>query len=220
MADFKNRLRLAIDASGYSQADIVKSTGINKASLSSYLSGTYQPKQNNIYKLALALNVSEGWLMGLDIPKQRNSLSGPAIYGPEIKQYPFVPDPVAAGIPCPIEGCKQLPTIGLSEKLLGKYASHKNILALKVNGESMNKIIPNGSLVIVDTSVSAHKLHTNDIVVFGREYEYSLKHFIKAGEKVIFRPDSTDPRFTDLIYTKTDDISIVGKVVLYIVGPL
>ncbi|MCR4925481.1 MAG: helix-turn-helix domain-containing protein [Clostridiales bacterium] len=49
------------------QADIVRLTGINKGALSSYISGKYQPKQNNIYLIAKALDVNEGWLMGHDV---------------------------------------------------------------------------------------------------------------------------------------------------------
>lgn len=58
------------------QADIIEITGINKGSISSYLSGRYKPKQDSIYLLAQALNVSETWLMGLDVPMEpvRNDL--------------------------------------------------------------------------------------------------------------------------------------------------
>ena len=53
------------------QVDIVEKTGISKGALSSYISGKYLPKQNNIYLIAKALNVSEGWLMGYDVPMEK-----------------------------------------------------------------------------------------------------------------------------------------------------
>ena len=53
------------------QADLVKKTGISKGALSSYISGRYVPKQNNVYLIAKALDVSEAWLMGGDVPMQR-----------------------------------------------------------------------------------------------------------------------------------------------------
>jgi len=53
------------------QIDIVEKTGISKGALSSYISGKYLPKQNNIYLIAKALNVSEGWLMGYDVPMEK-----------------------------------------------------------------------------------------------------------------------------------------------------
>ncbi len=65
------RLRIALDVNKMKQSDLVKKTGINKGALSSYLSGKYLPKQNSIYAMAKALNVSEGWLMGFDVPMER-----------------------------------------------------------------------------------------------------------------------------------------------------
>ena len=55
------------------QVELVQKTGINKATLSQYISGKYEPKQNRIYALAKALNVSEAWLMGFDVPLTRGS---------------------------------------------------------------------------------------------------------------------------------------------------
>lgn len=67
------RLREAMELSGKKQVDLVRSTGIDKGSISNYLSGRYEPKQEAIYKLALALNVSEMWLWGYDVPMERSS---------------------------------------------------------------------------------------------------------------------------------------------------
>ncbi len=53
------------------QIDIIEATGINKGSLSSYISGKYEPKQTNIFKIAKALDVNEAWLMGHDVPMER-----------------------------------------------------------------------------------------------------------------------------------------------------
>lgn len=66
-----DRLREAMQLSGKKQIDLVRSTGIDKGSISNYLSGRYEPKQEAIYKLALALDVSEMWLWGYDVPKER-----------------------------------------------------------------------------------------------------------------------------------------------------
>lgn len=55
------------------QSDLVEKTKIGKSSISTYLSGAYEPKQRNIYKIAKALDVSEAWLMGFDVPMERNS---------------------------------------------------------------------------------------------------------------------------------------------------
>lgn len=65
------RLREAMDIAGKKQIDLVRFTGIDKGSISNYLSGRYEPKQEAIYKLAIALDVSEMWLWGYDVPSER-----------------------------------------------------------------------------------------------------------------------------------------------------
>lgn len=132
------------------------------------------------------------------------------------RQYPFIPDAVAAGIPCTIEGRNDLPTIGISDALMGKYAGNKHIVIMKVNGDSMNRVIPNGSFVAVKTDVDVTQLKDGDMVVFGKEHEYSLKHYYDAGEKVIFKPNSTNQTFTDHVYSKGENVCIIGKVVMSI----
>lgn len=66
------RLRRAMDAAGKKQADLVRETGLDRGSISSYLSGKYEPKQKAIYKLAQTLDVSESWLLGYDVPMERS----------------------------------------------------------------------------------------------------------------------------------------------------
>lgn len=68
-----DRLREALQQSGKRQADLVRETGVDKGALSSYLSGKYEPKQKAIGKLAVALNVSEMWLWGYDVPMTRTA---------------------------------------------------------------------------------------------------------------------------------------------------
>lgn len=70
-ATIAQRLREAMDLAGKKQADLVRETGLDRGSISSYLSGKYEPKQKAIYKLAQALDVSESWLLGFDVPMHR-----------------------------------------------------------------------------------------------------------------------------------------------------
>lgn len=71
MATIANRIKEAMTIRGMKQVDLVSLTGIGKSSISTYLSGEYEPKQRNIYKIAKALDVSEAWLMGEDVPMER-----------------------------------------------------------------------------------------------------------------------------------------------------
>lgn len=60
------RLNEAFRASGLTQTELCKKTGITKGAMSSYLSGRYFPKQRAIEALADALNVPIPYLMGYD----------------------------------------------------------------------------------------------------------------------------------------------------------
>ncbi len=70
-ATIAQRLKEALAAANKKQADLVRETGLDRGSVSSYLSGKYEPKQKAIYKMAQALNVSEAWLLGYNVPMAR-----------------------------------------------------------------------------------------------------------------------------------------------------
>jgi len=71
-----NRIKKALEIRDLKQADLVEMTGIGKSSISTYISGSYEPKQKNIYKISKALNVSEAWLMGSDVPMEKEPSMG------------------------------------------------------------------------------------------------------------------------------------------------
>lgn len=76
------RLNFIISRRNLKQVDILrmatpycKQYGIKltKSDLSQYLSGKVEPGQYKLTVLGLALNVSETWLMGYDVPMERTS---------------------------------------------------------------------------------------------------------------------------------------------------
>ena len=96
MDTIAHRLQIALDLRGMKQSELVEITGIGKSSISTYLSGRYEPKQRNIYKMAKALNVNEAWLMGEDVPMERDKKSNPS----NVKDFdePYVA-PIVGTIP-------------------------------------------------------------------------------------------------------------------------
>ena len=68
---FAERLSTAMRARDLTQSDLARLTGIEPSSISNYLAGKYAAKQDKVFLLAKALNVSEAWLMGLDTPMER-----------------------------------------------------------------------------------------------------------------------------------------------------
>ena len=73
VATCAERIKKALYIKGMKQSDLCRLTKIPKSALSQYISGAFEPKQDRIYLMAQALNVSEAWLMGLDVPMERQA---------------------------------------------------------------------------------------------------------------------------------------------------
>lgn len=71
--DIKERIKQGLKIREITQTQLATKANIDKGQLSSYISGKYKPRQNNIDALAKALNVNEAWLMGFDVPMERVS---------------------------------------------------------------------------------------------------------------------------------------------------
>lgn len=80
MNSFQERLTKAISLRGITKAELSRRTGIGRNSISDYTLGKYEAKQDYVYLLAQALNVDEAWLMGLDVPMEKNSYDITSIY--------------------------------------------------------------------------------------------------------------------------------------------
>ena len=73
----RKRIATALKLKGIKQSDLCKLANIPKSSLSLYLSGAYEPKQDRVYSIAKALNVNEAWLMGYDVPMETKKEPSP-----------------------------------------------------------------------------------------------------------------------------------------------
>ena len=78
VATCAERIQKALTIKGMRQSDLCRLTKIPKSALSQYISGAFEPKQDRIYLMAQALNVSEAWLMGLDVPMERKKKNSPS----------------------------------------------------------------------------------------------------------------------------------------------
>ena len=67
------RIEIALSIRNMKQCDLCKIANVPKSSLSLYLRGAYEPKQERIYSMAKALRVSEAWLMGYDVPMEKDN---------------------------------------------------------------------------------------------------------------------------------------------------
>ena len=209
--NFIDRLKKLMEESKITQTELSKKTGIPQSSLSDWLREKYLPKQDKVDLLARALGVTPAYLMGWKDDSKLEIIGKVDISS----NYPYIPFSVAAGSPIEIECITNMASITIPDYLLGKYANNSNVIIMKVSGESMNKIIPNDALIGVLTNVDCENLKNGDLVVFENNYEYSVKRYFDAGDKLIFRPDSTDPSFADIVVNKDENTKIIGKVIMY-----
>lgn len=69
----KDRIYKAMVTRNIKATELAKLTGLSKASISYYLSGKFIPKQTAIYLISQALHVSPSWLLGFDVPMEKQS---------------------------------------------------------------------------------------------------------------------------------------------------
>lgn len=65
------RIRKALDMRNMKQSELCRKTKIATSAMSEYLRGLYEPKQDKIYLMSEALNVDPVWLMGFDVPMEK-----------------------------------------------------------------------------------------------------------------------------------------------------
>ena len=58
---FAIRLKEALTAKNIKPSELAKKTGIGKSSISDWLAGRYEAKQDKVYRIADALDINEAW---------------------------------------------------------------------------------------------------------------------------------------------------------------
>lgn len=66
-AEFKDRLKQAMNIRNMKAVDLCEKTEIPKGAISYYLSGKSTPKADRLYLICKALDVSEAWMLGYDV---------------------------------------------------------------------------------------------------------------------------------------------------------
>ena len=70
MNEFQDRLLKVISEKGITASELSDASGVDRPSLSNYINGKYEPKQDKVYKIARALDVDPGWLMTGEEPRK------------------------------------------------------------------------------------------------------------------------------------------------------
>lgn len=72
---FSERLKNALREKNIKAIELSQKTGISKSSISDWINGRYEAKQDKIFLIAEALNINEGYLLGLDVPMNKEGHS-------------------------------------------------------------------------------------------------------------------------------------------------
>lgn len=199
MASIADRIKEGLLMRNMKQADLVKLTGIGKSSISTYLSGEYEPKQKNIYKIAKALNVSESWLLGYDVPPEREELLI-AQFDRNVVKIPVFPA-VPAGTP--IEALNDI--IDWEEIPAKWLAGGKEYFGVVVKGNSMYPYYMEGDIVIVCKQPVCEC--GDDCIVYVNGYEATLKQ-VKLHEDGSMTLQPLNPEYAPRTYTPEEISSL------------
>lgn len=194
-----NKLKNLRIKNGKTQKELANFLGISDVAYYYYESEKRDMSPDIILKLANYFNVSTDYLLGKDENFKENKLYYMCpVYGQ-----------ISAGQPNWAEECIE-GRLPLDPDLMGIVNPEEHFF-LRVNGESMNKIVRNGAFALI---------HKQDIVEDGEiavvlvnGYDATLKKFTKQGDMIILEPQSDDDNFKTQVYDKNTPIKILGKYV-------
>ena len=237
MNSFRDRLKQIMDERNISQSELSRRTKIGRNSISDYLNGKYEAKQDKVYELAKVLNVNEAWLMGFNIDKKReidndinsiyNKLTPPRQQNVLNYAHGQLEEQNAKGdnivdfdsykqekIEVSVNGCV---SAGVGERLHEETLFTATVkapvpphdLALKVNGDSMEPIFKDGEIIFVEKT---HNIKNGQIGIFIIEEEAYLKKVLVEDDRLTLI--SLNKNYKDLHFYENQSVKLVGKVIL------
>lgn len=75
--ELKDRLKKALSVRNMKPIELSEKTGIPKSAISQYMSGYTKPKQDRVYLISKALDINEAWLLGFDVPMEKQNTNEP-----------------------------------------------------------------------------------------------------------------------------------------------
>ena len=205
---FANRLQKAMNYANMKQVDLVNKTGLDKTLINKYLAGIMKAKQDKLTILADALNVNEVWLMGYDVPMERNLNA----YKVDELGNSVIPIPILGTVKAGYDYLAQENWIGTVDVETSLVGNGKDYFALKVHGNSMSPALIEDDIVIIKKQ---NDFENGDIVVaIINGDEATIKKGKKSDSSILLQP--LNPSYEPLIFTydemKTIPVEIVGIV--------
>ena len=205
MADFAERIQEVIEDTGATVTELSIKTGIGASTISRYISGKFEPKQDRLNKIADALDVNPAWLMGEDVPKKKIDYYYNNILPLVTKKVPMLGE-IACGEPI------------FADEEKGVYYETNVIHAdfcLRCKGDSMiNARIYDGDIVFIKQQDAVDNGEIAAIII---DNEATLKRVYYYSEENLLILKAENTKYADLIYKKSDleSIRILGKAIAF-----
>lgn len=183
--------------------------------MSQYISGAFKPKQDRTYLIAQALNVSEAWLMGFDVPMERKTDTpspdpNAELYAkyPNIRPIKKVRIPMLGNIAC------GEPTFADEEHetYIETDGHIQADFCLTCAGDSMEPKLMNGDIVFIRKQPDVNDGQIAAVLI---EDEATLKRVYYDKPNNILRLIAENPKYDPLVYSgeQLDHIRILGKAI-------
>lgn len=196
---FGNILKKIRQENNLTQEELAKKINTSRSNIANYENDKNMPSIDMLEKLSKILGCSIDYLLG-KTTENSISISDKIYMCPVYGQIP-------AGEPNWAEECIE-GRLPLDPNLMN-ILDPEECYFLRVNGESMNKVIKNGAYALIRKTDWVENGEIAVVLVNG--YDATLKKFTKNGDVVVLEPMSNDPTFQTQIYTKDTPIRIIGK---------
>ena len=176
---FQNRLKKAMEIRNIKQVDLVEKTKLDKTLINKYLAGVSNARQRKLTLLADALNVNEIWLMGYDVPMDREIKT-------DILGNPVVSLPLLGTVKAGYNYLAQENWIGTVDVEASLVGDGKDYFALKVKGDSMAPVFIEDDIVIIKKQNDCENNEFAVVIINGDEG--TLKKIKKTDNGIILQP--------------------------------
>lgn len=201
------RIAAARNAKGWSQKDLAKKIGTTQQQIARYESGANDVKSSVLLKLSAALGVTVSYLLALD--------DDPSFVS--VVSSDTVPVPVLGRIAAGTPRAAFSQSDDYHDTQRGLVASHPHAFWLVVAGNSMNRLFPEGALVLVDPDVEVRSGDVGAIFVNGDDA--TIKRVYFENGTVRLHPESWDPEYRDRTIDPSDPdapaVRVIGRAVSY-----
>ena len=203
----RNRIAEAREKSGLTQQQAADLLGVSVQGYQYYEYGKRDPKASVVRRLCEIFGVSASYLLGMTAD------DGVFLPRPvETVKVPIV-GRIAAGTPR--EAFAQSDEYHDTPRSL--VDGREGCFWLVVAGNSMNRLFPEGSLVLVDEGL---EVRDGDVgAVFVNGYDATLKRVFFTQDGIRLHPESYDPEYRDIFIRRDDpgapEFRAIGRVVSY-----